>query len=188
MAWLYPPPLRPIDGRNLLARLRDRSTGSGLGDRLGRLALLGVFAVALGLAVGGWDLRRATSLPFGFVPLVMPNPWLTFQALWGSSAPGAGPVAAGLLLAVLWLRALAALLPLLPIVLTLRGTWAQLTLVFALLLFVVGDFAPLMIDQPYPSGSWLLARTGLGLARSAVLGGALALLLGLPPRRVGGAA
>ena len=83
---------------------------------------------------------------------------------------------------LLWLREFVRVAPLLPVALTLRGRWVQLTVVHGLLLFVISDFAPLMVDQPYPSASWLLARTGLGLARSFFIGGVMAALLRMPPR------
>ena len=82
------------------------------------------------------------------------------------------------LLVLLWLRAVLMVVPLLPIAMALRGSWAQLTVVFTVLLFVVGEFAPLMVDQPYPSLRWLLLRTALGLGRSVVLGALTAALYG----------
>ena len=76
------------------------------------------------------------------------------------------------------LRALALFLPLMPIALAVRGSWLQIAAVFSLLLFIVGDFAPLIMDQPYPSTRWLLARTALGAVEALLLGAAAARLIG----------
>ena len=89
-----------------------------------------------------------------------------------------GPAGWAVLLAFEWLRGLALFLPLLPVALALRARWFQHTTVFALLFFIVGDFAPLLSEQPFTSLPGLLAVNGLAAARALLLGGAGALLIG----------
>lgn len=184
---------RPRGGSIDLADLRARLNIRTAAGWLWRLALLGALAVLMWLAIGWADtlqvgLGHAGRKP-AFTPLVAPNLWLQvtgqgFEA--GSfSGNGAGPQSLGLLLgkgaallALYWLRALALVAPLVPIALVLRGRWRQVALVFVLLLFIVGDFAPLILDQPYPSTRWLLTRTAVGLLRAVLLGSAAAWLIG----------
>jgi hypothetical protein len=56
-----------------------------------------------------------------------------------------------------------------------------LALVFGILPFVIGEFAPLMENQPFPSQSWLTARVVLSALGSALTGSAAAWLIGQPP-------
>lgn len=169
---------RPPGGRVDAAALRD-SLRSRLPARWTlHLALLAALAVVLWLLPAWLDARWEERATDYYVPLVYPNPWLRLEGLWGRDTPPAGPLGAGLLLVLLWARGALAVGALLPVAALLRGSWPQLTLVFALLLFVVGEFAPLMVDQPYPSAAWLMLRTALALARAAVLGGAVAAFLG----------
>ncbi len=170
---------RPGGGELGAAELWERLGFEPLALRLARLAALGLFAVTLSLAVAWWDARQEETATALYVPLVAANPWLRLEGLWLNEGAGA----AALLLAIRWLRALALLAPLVPIALVVRGSFLQLTLVFMLLLFVLGEFAPLMMDQPYPSLQWLFARTGLGLARALVLGAAVTLAVGVVRRR-----
>jgi hypothetical protein len=147
--------------------------------RIGRLALLAAAAVLLWVVLSAMDARQEESATVLYVPLVEPNYWLRMQGLWMGAAPAASLAATALLVVLLWVRALLLLGPLVPIALAIRGSWLQLTIVFTALLFVLGEFAPLMADQPYPSLRWLVLRTVLGLARSALLGGLMAALFGV---------
>ncbi|MCZ6558653.1 MAG: hypothetical protein O7E56_15235 [SAR324 cluster bacterium] len=185
MGLLFRPGGGVIGPANLRARLTIRRPL----DWMRRLTLLGVLAVALGLAIGWADTWFAAYGTPTFTPLVAPNLWLQvtgrgFEA-GGFSRNAVETASLGVLLVkgaalllLYWLRALALFLPLLPVALVLRGHWRQVALVFVLLLFIVGDFAPLILDQPYPSTRWLLSRTALGLLRALVLGGAAAWLIG----------
>jgi len=154
------------------------------------VAALVLAALALLLAVGALDARGGW--PGLVAPLVTPNPWLRLQAAWqGVAVPGdngAAPLAAagealallraGAFLLLEALRAAALVAPLVPVALVVRGSMTQLTLMFTILLFTLGDFVPLMLDQPYPSVEWLLWRTALGLLRAGMLGWLTARLLG----------
>jgi hypothetical protein len=150
-----------------------------------RLAAVAVLAVAFSLAAGWADARLETRTTLLYIPLMEPNPWLQLAGIWLRGHAPAGAGGALLLLGILWLRGLALLAPLLPIALAVRGSRRQLTLVFTILLFVLAEFAPLMVDQPYPSLQWLAARTGLGLLRALVLGLAMAVAFGLVRSRGG---
>ncbi|MDH5753497.1 MAG: hypothetical protein OEZ59_13895 [Deltaproteobacteria bacterium] len=187
MAWVYRPARGPVTLDDLWRRIRSGAMAS----RLARLAALGALAVVVQLLVAWADARWEEGGESIYIRLVHPNPWLRLEGILERGGdPGADPggfSGALLFCAVLWLRGMLAVLPLLPVSLALKGRWSQLALVYASLLFVLGEFAPLMMDQPYPSGGWLIARTGLGLFRSAVLGGAMAALIRLPPPRQGGA-
>lgn len=174
MAVLYRPPHGEFGLGWLGRRLGDPRTLV----RLERLPLLAAWAVAVVLALAALDAYREAVATGYTVPLVYPNPWLRLQGVYERELVPSGLLGATLLLALLWLRALLAVVPLLPIALVLRATWPQLTLVFTLLLFVLGEFGPLMLDQPYPSAGWLALRVGVGLARSALVGAAAAALLG----------
>ena len=79
-----------------------------------------------------------------------------------------------------WLRGTLLFLPLVPIALVVRAKSAQMALVYSLLLFILGEFVPLMQDQPYFSTDWLILRTALGALRAAILGTAAALLIPRP--------
>ena len=185
---------RPHGGEIGLANLRARLRRWPPAFWLLRLSLLSSAAVALWLITGWLDSLAAGPNPRGFTPLVSPNLWIQITGrgfeVGGFAANGIGEdravttVARGAaLLALYGLRALALFLPLVPIALVLRGRWVQITVVFVLLLFIVGDFAPLIMDQPYPSTRWLLARTALAAVRALVLGGMAAWLIGqLSPR------
>ncbi len=169
-----------LDARELWARWRF-FPGS---RRLGRLALVAAAAVAVGIVLAALDARHEAS-PTLYVLLLEPNYWLRLKGLWLDRATPAALGAVAALLALLWLRALLLIAPLLPIAMALRGSWAQLTVVFTVLLFVLGEFAPLMVDQPYPSLRWLLLRTALGLGRSVALGALTAALFGVIRREPG---
>lgn len=187
---------RPQGGEIGLASLRARVRVRPPAYWLLRLSLLSSVAVALWLITGWLDWLAAAPGPRAFTPLVSPNLWTQitgrgFEA-GGFAAGGIGEdgaaalVAKGAaLLALHGLRALALFLPLVPIALVLRGSWVQITIVFVLLLFIVGDFAPLIMDQPYPSTRWLLGRTALGAVRALVLAGVAARLIGRPSPRPG---
>ncbi len=170
-----------IDARELWARVRLHP----LPVRAGRLALLVTGALGLRLlAAWGDALLEAGTAAFYF-PLVEPNPWLRLEGLWQTAGlPGAGDNLGGApaYLALLWLRHLAAVAPLIPLALTIRGSWLQLTLVFGMLLFVLGEFAPLMVNQPFPSLGWLVARTALGLVHAFAIAALTARLFGNFPR------
>jgi hypothetical protein len=184
MGWLFGPRGGALDAPALWARWRFEPASR----RLGRLALVSAAAVALWLGLSALDARLEESAAQLYVPLAEPNYWLRLQGLWAAGGVVTGAGTAAGLLGLLWLRGVLTVLPLLPIALAVRGTWGQLTLVFTLLLFVLGEFAPLMADQPYPSLRWLLARVGLGLLRAAVLGGLTAALFGVLRRDVPGGA
>lgn len=164
MAWL----LRDRDGtvalRGLWGRFRQRRPWLALGG-------VGAAVVALWLALGALDAHLEASSERLYVPLLDLNPWLRMEAHWLQGA-AAWAVPAWLLL--LWLRALALLLPLLPVALLVRARWHQLFLLYALLLFVVGEFVPLMGDQPYFSARWLTLRLLLSVGEALAVGAVLA--------------
>jgi hypothetical protein len=162
---VYAQPIGGITPANLWARLGVR----GRGYWLGRLAVLAALAVLVRLLVGWLDAAWWMGADTARAPLLAPNGWALLHMAW---AGGSGPVA--LLLGGLWLRALVTFLPLLAIPLVLRAKVSQYLMVFAILLFVLGEFAPLMLDQPYFSGTWLGLRVAMGLLVSIVLGGAMA--------------
>lgn len=180
---------RPRGGEVDLASLRARLTRHRPAAWAGRLAALGALAVAMWLAAGWIEALWAGTHPPNFTPVITPNLWVQVTSggfepgasqAGGSAEPGAMAALArgAALLALYWLRALALFLPLLPIALVLRGSWLQITVVFVLLLFIVGDFAPLIMDQPFPSTRWLLLRVASGILQALLLGGAAARLLG----------
>jgi hypothetical protein len=185
--------LRPAGGTigaaRLLARWRMRNPGSWVR----RLGALGLAAAGLALAAGWLDTLLVARNPAFLAPLLHPNPWLRLQeaALDGSGAARdaaaplaaagatlAGDLRAGALLLLMALRGVVLVLPLVPLALAVRATLPQLGLVFAIELFVVGEFVPLMLQPPYPSLLWLIVRTGLGLAQAAALATAAAIVLG----------
>lgn len=179
--------LRPPGGSVGFAELAGRLAIRTRRQWAARLGLLALAGVAVWLLFGWLDVLFADPARPLFVPLVSPNPWLQAlgQGLEAGRGNGAGPGAhafawgaAARVLGLYGLRALALCLALVPIALVVRGRWVQVTLVFSLLLFIVGDFAPLMLDQPYPSTVWLLTRTALGALRAALLGGLAAALIG----------
>jgi hypothetical protein len=182
---LFRPEADHVNWPSLRARLAMR-TGAAW---LGRFSLLGAWAVALWLLIGWGDGLLAGPGGRSFAPMVHLNPWaqLTGREIGmgqfmgnGAGLPGAGSefLRGAALLALYWVRALALYLPLLPIALVVRASRLQITLIFTVLLFIVGDFAPLMMDQPYPSTPWLLSRTALGAVRAVLLAGAATLLIG----------
>ena len=166
MGVLYAPRDGRIDWADLVARLR--SVGGAYWKRVGAWA---VFAVVLQLALGWVDARLWRGNDPALAPLFADNPW--------SRLTGSGDVlTAGGLLLLWWVRALALILPIVPIALVLRGSLIQLVAVFALLYFVLGDFAPLMTDQPYFSAAWLVARVSVGALGALLLGLAAAVAIG----------
>ena len=186
MGLLFRPRGGWIDAANLRARLRMRP----LGAWAGRIALLAAGATLLSLLLGWADGLISASGTFRLAPLVSPNPWLKVLAGLGSAGPagnGAVPeplpwgIAGSLLLAAFyWLRGVLLFLPLVAIALVVRAKQAQMALVFSLLLFILGEFVPLMQDQPYVSTDWLILRTAQGALRAAILGTAAALLITQP--------
>lgn len=181
LAWLHRPSGGTIGLGNLRARLA-RLTGV---QWLIRLSLLGIAAVTVAGVTGGLDalLSRQIGLP----PMDPTNPWLRLWTLGAATVSangvsavsyGAGGTAALAVLALGWLRGLALILPLVPIALVLRGTRTQIALVFTLVLFIIGEFAPLMENQPYPSASWLLVRVGIAAVGAAAIGTVTAWLIG----------
>ena len=182
MGWFYRPSGGEIGRHDLLARIRFHSWS----HRLRNLTVLSLGGLALLLALAWSDSRFEESATALYVPMMDPNPWFRLEGVWMRQSAPNGGFGVLLTLLILWLRELAALLPLIPFALVIRGSWLQVTLVFTLLLFVLGEFAPLMINQPYPSLAWLAARTGLGLGRSLLLGGATAALFGVIRSHEGG--
>lgn len=169
MGWLFRPRSGTIDPRNVAARWRRMRPRGGWGWRV---AALGTTAVAIHLAVGGldaWAQRR-----FPLEPLLAVNPWLRLTAAEGSGAAGG-------LLALGWLHGAVRTLPLLGVALVVRGTRLQTTLLYGMLLFVVGEFAPLVEQQPFPSPNWLALRVVLGALHAGLLGWAAARLVGEGP-------
>lgn len=141
----------------------------------GRLTLLASGAVVLNLILGWIDFRWWTGGTPDSAPLLFTNLWdYTRVAL------GQGVGAAAALVASHWLRALLLFAPMLAVPLMLRARRSQYLLVYAILLFVVGEFAPLMLDQPYFSSAWLVARVALGLVRSIALAAGMAYAFGIP--------
>lgn len=181
MGHLFRPSDGALDARELWTRWRFHPWTR----RLARLALIAAGAVAVWLLVAAGDAHLEESATTFYVPLTEPNYWLRLQGLWMNHDGTAAGGMVGALLGLLWLRAVLMLLPLVPIALAIRGSWAQLTLVFTVLLFVLSEFAPLMVDQPYPSLRWLVMRTALGLGRAFVVAALMTWLYGVV-RRPGG--
>lgn len=175
MGRLFRPHDGSLDAPELWARWRFHPWP----HRLWRLGLIALASVVLWLAAAAVDAHLEESATTLYVPLVEPNYWLRMQGLLTVREGPAALLAVAALVALLALRSVLMIVPLLPIAMAVRGSWAQLTLVFTVLLFVLGEFAPLMVDQPYPSLRWLLLRTGLGLGRAAVLGALTAALYGV---------
>jgi hypothetical protein len=175
MGRMYRPRGGALDAHELWARWRFHPWSR----RLARLALIAAAAVLLWIVLAMLDASQEESATGLYVPLVEPNYWLRMQGLAMGTGRLAGAGSIALLLALLWLRAVIMILPLLPIAMAVRGSWLQLTVVFTVLLFVLGEFAPLMVDQPYPSLRWLLLRTALGLGRALLLGALTARLYGV---------
>ncbi len=181
MAFFFQKPGGGIGARELWARVRLHP----LPARAGRLALLATGALLLRLLAAWGDALLESGTAAFYFPLVEPNPWLRLEGLWQAGGdPGIGGNLGSALayLALLWLRHLVAVAPLIPFALTIRGSWLQLTLVFGILLFVLGEFAPLMVNQPFPSLGWLVARTALGLAHAFAIAALTARLFGISPR------
>jgi hypothetical protein len=185
LAWLYCPRGGEIGLANLGRRLGRMSAGHWVA----RLAALGgvVALISVGLGLADSQLVRDSAMP----PLFPVNPWLRAglsgaeSAGNGAAGPWAGAPLAGtggaMLLLISWAKGLALALALLPIALVVRGRRAQLALVFSILPFVIGEFAPLIENQPFPSQSWLAARVGLAALGSAAIGAAAAWLIGQTP-------
>jgi hypothetical protein len=180
LAWMY----RPRGGEITFANMRLRVQRQGMWRLAGRMAALAAVSALASMALGVADAWLAAPLPGQ--PLFPANPWL--RAALGSaeaargeggSALGAGHLAA--LLALAWLRGAALALALVPIVLVLRGRRSQMAMVFTLLPFAVGDFAPLMESQPFPSQAWLMLRVGLSGMAALAVGAAAAWLIAQPP-------
>jgi len=174
MGWFF----RPAGKVGMMdwANLRARISSAGAWRLLLKAALAALVALVVVLLAGWGDARWEDGAVGVYLPLVEPNPWLKLE---GISLREQAPWNVVLFPTLLWLRWLLAVLALLPIALTLRGSWLQLTLVFGVLLFVIGDFAPLMLDQPYPSLAWLLERVALGIIRAFAIGWVCAGLLGI---------
>ena len=168
MVWGFCPPDGKTGFRSLVKRLAVHPPHR----RLFRLA---------GLAVGAWgfwwakgwaalEIQRELRLP----PLLADNPWETYAPLeWGPWA-----VLSGLAL----MRAFFMFAALVPVTLVAMGSTGQNLVVFFMFWFVLGEFAPLMQNQPYFSAQWLMVRIGLGLAEAFVLALAAAWLLANRPQ------
>ena len=166
MGGLFRPRGGEIGWADLRVRLK-RHTPAGWALRLGGLALA---ALGAGIVIGAVAVWSADAL---FVPPLLDiNPWALL------AEPNGDAAAPMQILAIGWLRALALVAPLVPVALVLRGTRLQVTLVFALLLFVIGDFAPMIEDQPFPSPLWLTARVALDALKAGLIGWCAAHLIG----------
>ncbi len=180
--------LRPPESRIGLDFLRARLRLKRPLDWLWRFALLALLAGLARLLMG--PLAELLDGAAGGVAGGTARETVSANGAWAGGAGmdmdmgrGTGPIGWAGLLIFHWLRGLALFLPLLPIALALRARWIQLTAVFALLFFVVGDFAPLLNGQPFTSLPRLLAVNGLAAARAFLLGGAAALLIGQLKRK-----
>ncbi len=161
---------RPRGGEIGWAGLRSRlmrHTPAGWTLRLGGL---GLAALGVGIVSGAAAVWSADALLVP--PLFDINPWVLMSQPNGEAAAPLRTLAIG------WLRALVLVAPLLPVALVLRGTRLQVTLVFALLLFVIGDFAPMIEEQPFPSPLWLTARVVLDALKAALIGWCAAYAIG----------
>lgn len=170
-----------IDMRNLYVRYRKRPAWV---RRYG-VALLSLAAVGLWVGSGALDVWWKSLSEAYYIPLVYPNPWLRVHEIFTRSMEPSGAWGGWLYFGLLWLRGVMTVAPLVPVALTLEGSRFQLTLVFTMLLFVLGEFAPLMVDQPYPSGLWLVERTALGLVRTALLGLGMTYVFGVVVKKTG---
>ena len=177
MAWLFATPNGRIDLRELWTRL----VYPPLGKRVGAWLLLGGVYVLVRLLAGWVDTQLQVRFDTLQLGLIHPNPWLRMEGVLGRTSLPAGGPGVVLFVLVLWFRGLLLVAPLIPISRALRGHFGQLMMVHTLLIFTLAEFAPLMVDQPYPSGGWLVARTIVGLARAAIMGAAVAWAFGLAP-------
>lgn len=178
MGLMFRPQGGEIDWRGLGGRFRFH----GWRKNLGKLALLGAGVVALWLAVAWVDARLEEAATGKFLSLlepIEPNYWYRLQGVWQRQGATSGALGAAILLIVIWLRAVLLTAPLLPIALAIRGSRMQLTLVFAILLFVLGEFAPLLRDPAFSSLNWLMMRIALGLGRSVLVALAVVALFGV---------
>lgn len=167
MGILYNSGQRTIDFTDLRARLRRFPASIWVK----RLAGWSLYALLLDALLGWCDVHLWLGGGSAEAPLFSPNLW---SLLSGGESAGA---MIGIVL-IWWLRNLLLILPLVPIAVALRGSLLQLLAVFSLLFFVIGDFAPLMTDQPYFSSIWLVARVAAGLVSSVLLGYAATLAIG----------
>ena len=173
---------RPHGGEIGWRGLGSRFRFQGWGNRLRKLALLGLGVVAMWLAVAWVDARLEESATQLYVPILEPfepNYWLRLQGVWQRQGAPSGAVGTAMLLAVIWLRAVLMIAPLLPIALAIRGSRMQLTLVFTIILFVLGEFAPLLRDPIFSSLNWLMIRIALGLGRSVLVAFSVVALFGV---------
>ena len=181
MAMLFRPQSGTLDFGALRLRLAIHTPR----DWLNRLVVL-IWGVMLVWLVLGWAesaLGTAGLLPDG--SLSARNFWLELtgqvpaHSMNGNGESESGTGSALLLLLVYMLRAAVLVIPLVPIALAVRGESWQLLMLFGLLLFIVGEFVPLMHDQPFSSTPWLLARTALGAIRAGLLAGLVVATVGL---------
>lgn len=178
MGLMFRPRGGEIDWRGLGSRFRFH----GWGKHLGKLALLAAGVVALWMAVAWVDARLEEDPARNFLSLlepIEPNYWYRLQGVWQRQSATSGLLGASILLVVIWLRAVLLIAPLLPIALAIRGSRVQLTLVFTILLFVLGEFAPLLRDPAFSSLNWLMMRIALGLGRSVLVALAVVTLFGV---------
>lgn len=162
--------------------LMSRFRFHGWRTNLGKMALLSAGVVVLGLAVAWVDALLEESTTGFYVSILEPlepNYWYRLQGVWQRQSGTSGVGGAAILLTVIWLRAVLLTAPLLPIALAIRGSRLQLTLVFTILLFVLGEFAPLLRDPVFSSLNWLLLRIALGLGRSVLVAFAVVSLFGV---------
>jgi hypothetical protein len=170
LAWLYRPRGGDLGWHSLRARIQRRPPAQWL-TRLGLMGLaVSVVSLLLGLA-DGWLARSGWMQPLDPV-----NPWLRL-AMAGAEETrlGGGAVLEGFariaaVLAVDWLRGVAFAVPLLALAAVVRASRPQMALVFGLVVFIIGRFAPLIEDQPFPSQTWLSLRVASAALSCAVLG------------------
>lgn len=159
MALMYP----PKKGNITLANLKERAAKKPLTQWLPVLSALSLAAVVVWLAFSGLD-----TFTHGFSQgrVFSPNSWNEItDTLKNNLLEGL------VLMLFFWVRGLImfSVLGLLPLVI--KGPPNKTILMYALLIFVLKDFVPLMMNQPYPSVSWLTARTVMSLLEAAALGG-----------------
>jgi hypothetical protein len=184
LAWFYRPSGGEIGWHRVYSRLQRHPPRR----LLTRLAWLGLAVSAVSAAFGLADSALARS---GWMqPLDPVNPWLRLAMAGAEGTPnGTGAALEGFarvpaVLFVDWLRGVLFAVPLLGLALVIRASKPQMALVFGLAVFIIGQFAPLMEDQPFPSQTWLSLRVAFAALSSALIGWAAAHLIGpLSPDR-----
>ena len=159
MSWLY----CRNPGAMTFESVRGSFIRAGMGRVAGTVVMLGCLMLAWNLLAGWLDAKAVWNWGWYGTGVLAPNAWLRLTQTQSQQA-------AAILLGTDWLTATLTFAPLALIALNLKAVPAQMTLVLGMSLFVLGTFAPMVMDQPYPSAQWLTLATAHGVLRAAVLG------------------